>query len=116
MLLWLSLCALTFLAHADEAPSLLLAKAITRDVDVTAYLVSEKLDGVRAFWDGHILRTRHGNVLRAPAWFVERLPEQLQAEFLSEYERRVDVAYPARADGHRLLAFPRMFLVAQRQA
>ncbi len=76
MLLWLSLCALTFLAHADEAPSLLLAKAITRDVDVTAYLVSEKLDGVRAFWDGHVLRTRHCNVLRAPAWFVERLPDR----------------------------------------
>ena len=48
--------------------------------------------------------------------FVEGLPAHLQAEFLAEYERRVDAAYPVRADGKRLLAFPRLFLVAQRQA
>ncbi|MBP7353741.1 MAG: methyltransferase domain-containing protein, partial [Comamonas sp.] len=48
--------------------------------------------------------------------FVEGLPQALQAAFLAEYERRVDAAYPVRADGKRLLAFPRLFLVAQRQA
>lgn len=47
--------------------------------------------------------------------FVEGLPAGLQAEFLAEYERRVDAAYPARADRKRLLAFPRLFLVAQRK-
>ncbi|GGH50245.1 trans-aconitate 2-methyltransferase [Comamonas phosphati] len=47
--------------------------------------------------------------------FVEGLPAELQAEFLAAYERRVDAAYPARADGKRLLAFPRLFLVAQRK-
>jgi trans-aconitate 2-methyltransferase len=48
--------------------------------------------------------------------FVDRLPPQLQASYLAEYERRVDAAYPPRADGKRLLAFPRMFIVAQRKA
>ena len=48
--------------------------------------------------------------------FVEGLPAELQAEFLAEYERRVDAAYPARADGKRLLAFPRLFLLAQRKS
>lgn len=48
--------------------------------------------------------------------FVEGLPADLQARFLAEYERRVDAAYPVRADGKRLLAFPRLFLVAQRPA
>lgn len=48
--------------------------------------------------------------------FVEGLPQDLQAAFLAEYERRVDAAYAQRADGRRLLAFPRLFLVAQRQA
>lgn len=48
--------------------------------------------------------------------FVEGLPAALQPDFLAEYERRVDAAYPVRADGQRLLAFPRLFLVAQRQA
>ncbi|AGU48638.1 trans-aconitate 2-methyltransferase Tam [Variovorax paradoxus B4] len=48
--------------------------------------------------------------------FVDRLPADLQASYLGEYERRVDQAYPARTDGKRLLAFPRMFVVAQKKA
>lgn len=46
--------------------------------------------------------------------FVDPLPEALQAAFLEEYERRVALAYRPRADGLRLLAFPRLFLVAKR--
>ena len=46
--------------------------------------------------------------------FVDRLPADLQASYLAEYLRRVDEAYPPRADGKRLLAFPRMFIVAQK--
>ena len=61
-------------SSAEEAPRLPLAKDISRDVDVTRYLVSEKLDGVRAFWDGTTLRTRAGNVINAPAWFINRFP------------------------------------------
>ncbi|MDL5038830.1 trans-aconitate 2-methyltransferase [Comamonas sp. Y6] len=48
--------------------------------------------------------------------FVEGLPAPLQADFLAEYERRIDAAYPERADGKRLLAFPRLFMVAQRKS
>ena len=48
--------------------------------------------------------------------FVEGLPAELQAEFLAEYERRIAAAYPERADGKRLLAFPRLFMVAQRKS
>lgn len=48
--------------------------------------------------------------------FVDRLPPDLQASYLAEYERRVNEAYPARTDGKRLLAFPRMFIVAQKKA
>ncbi|GAA4328310.1 trans-aconitate 2-methyltransferase [Variovorax defluvii] len=47
--------------------------------------------------------------------FVDRLQADLQAGYLAEYERRVDRAYPPRSDGKRLLAFPRMFIVAQRK-
>jgi trans-aconitate 2-methyltransferase len=46
--------------------------------------------------------------------FVDRLSPDLQASYLAEYERRVNEAYPARTDGKRLLAFPRMFIVAQK--
>jgi len=47
--------------------------------------------------------------------FVDRLAPELQASYLAEYERRVDAAYPARTDGKRLLAFPRLFIVAQKK-
>lgn len=46
--------------------------------------------------------------------FVDPLPEALQTAFLEEYARRVALAYAARADGLRLLAFPRLFIVAKR--
>ncbi|MET0543755.1 MAG: trans-aconitate 2-methyltransferase, partial [Variovorax sp.] len=47
--------------------------------------------------------------------FVDRLPPELQAGYLAEYERRIDIAYPVRPDGRRLLAFPRLFIVATRK-
>ena len=47
--------------------------------------------------------------------FVDRLPPDLQASYLAEYERRVGEAYPVRTDGKRLLAFPRMFIVAHKK-
>lgn len=46
--------------------------------------------------------------------FVDRLPPDLQASYLAEYEKRVAKAYPVRSDGKLLLAFPRMFIVAQK--
>jgi len=46
------------------------------DIDPTPYLFSEKYDGVRALWDGKTLRSRAGNVIAAPAWFIAKLPKQ----------------------------------------
>ncbi len=56
------------------APALLLAREAAPDVDPAGFLVSEKLDGVRAFWDGEVLRFRGGGVIAAPPWFLARLP------------------------------------------
>lgn len=47
--------------------------------------------------------------------FVEALPDALQPEFIGAYLRRIDQAYPARVDGKRLLAFPRLFIVARKK-
>jgi DNA ligase-1 len=38
------------------------------------FLVSEKLDGVRALWDGQTLRFRSGRTIAAPDWFLAGLP------------------------------------------
>ncbi|MBM9519774.1 DNA ligase [Desulforhopalus vacuolatus] len=42
--------------------------------DVSGWLMSEKLDGIRAIWDGRILCTRSGKGIAAPQWFVKKLP------------------------------------------
>jgi DNA ligase 1 len=61
-------------AFAAEPPPLLLAERHRGGVDVSRYWVSEKFDGVRAYWDGRQLRFRSGNVVSAPSWFVDGLP------------------------------------------
>jgi DNA ligase-1 len=61
--------------HA-AAPAWTLAREAPADIDPAGFLVSEKLDGVRALWDGRTLRTRNGLVLAAPAWFTAPLPTQ----------------------------------------
>lgn len=62
-------------ALATEPP-LLLAERYRDSVDVSRYWVSEKLDGVRAVWDGETLRFRSGNPVPAPQWFIDALPKQ----------------------------------------
>jgi DNA ligase-1 len=61
-------------ADPDEEPALLLARPWDARNDPSAFLVSEKLDGVRATWDGRALRHRSGRAVAAPSAFVARLP------------------------------------------
>ena len=51
-----------------------LAPLVSRADGSAGWLASEKLDGVRAHWDGRELRFRSGRVIAAPAWFLSRLP------------------------------------------
>jgi len=62
--------------RAANAPALLLANELGPNVDPAQYLVSEKFDGVRAVWDGKVLRFRSGRAVPAPAWFITKLPPQ----------------------------------------
>lgn len=71
----LLLAALAWLpARADTLPAMLLAETYVAGIDVGHYLVSEKLDGVRAQWDGRTLRFRGGGNVPAPAWFTAAFP------------------------------------------
>ena len=56
------------------APPLLLAHNWTADVDPSGYFLSEKLDGVRAYWQNGQFYSRQGNKFYAPAWFTPNLP------------------------------------------
>ncbi|MEQ1772456.1 MAG: DNA ligase [Burkholderiales bacterium] len=75
-LCWLLAPASVIHAQAPAAPGALLATVARTDVDPAPYLVSEKYDGVRGLWDGQTLRSRAGNVIAAPAWFIAKLPKQ----------------------------------------
>lgn len=62
-------------ASKAEGPPLLLAHRWENDVDLAEWWMSEKLDGVRAYWDGKKFLSRLGNEFHAPDWFADRLPE-----------------------------------------
>ena len=61
---------------AAAGPVPLLARDWPADADPAGHLVSEKLDGVRALWDGRALRFRSGRPITAPAWFTQHLPAE----------------------------------------
>lgn len=65
-----------FYLAAATKPDLLLAEVYNGNINVQQYWVSEKLDGVRAYWDGKQLISRGGNVIAAPEWFVADFPAQ----------------------------------------
>jgi len=62
-------------APAKAGPPLLLAERWDNAQDLTGWWVSEKLDGVRAYWDGRALVSRLGNPFHAPDWFLAGLPQ-----------------------------------------
>jgi DNA ligase-1 len=45
--------------------------------DIVGWLMSEKLDGVRAIWTGEELLSRNGKKFFAPEWFTEQLPNEV---------------------------------------
>jgi len=61
-------------------PPLLLAHSWTPDINLTGWWMSEKLDGVRAYWDGKQFTSRQGNVYHAPDWFIEDLPKDVHLD------------------------------------
>lgn len=60
---------------ATAAPPILLAQSWQNDVPLEGWWMSEKLDGVRAWWDGTTFWSRQGNEFLAPAFFTDGLPD-----------------------------------------
>ncbi|HEY4330841.1 MAG TPA: DNA ligase [Phycisphaerae bacterium] len=59
--------------EAAGAP-VLLAQSWDGNLDPKGWWLSEKLDGVRAYWDGKQILSRLGNIYHAPDWFIKGLP------------------------------------------
>lgn len=66
---------LPFFSYATEPPPIQLATVYHQDILIKEYWVSEKLDGVRAYWDGKQLISRQGNIFTAPSWFIKAFPK-----------------------------------------
>lgn len=65
------------MAAGLHAPAPMLASRFdARLHEVAGFLVSEKLDGVRARWDGQHLLTRTGHAIDVPPWFTAGWPRQ----------------------------------------
>ncbi|GFO25016.1 DNA ligase [Plakobranchus ocellatus] len=61
--------------------SLLLAhKYEEKTTDPRGWWISEKLDGVRAFWNGRCFYSRLGNAFYAPEWFTKDLPKDIHLD------------------------------------
>ncbi len=62
--------------YAAEPPPLPLAHNYQQNIEISQYWVSEKLDGVRAYWDGKQLISKNGNPFSVPEWFTDAFPAQ----------------------------------------
>ncbi|HEX3654530.1 MAG TPA: DNA ligase [Pirellulales bacterium] len=88
------------------APPILLAESWDNATDVISWWLSEKLDGVRAYWDGKRFLSRQGNVFHAPDWFTAGLPTiPLDGElWLARKAFQRTVSIVRRHDGNSLWA------------
>jgi DNA ligase 1 len=60
-----------------RTPALLLANVWNPSIDPTGWWMSEKYDGLRAWWDGQQLWSRKGNLIHAPDYFLAELPRDI---------------------------------------
>ncbi|SFC56151.1 DNA ligase-1 [Polaromonas sp. OV174] len=63
------------LLAAAAPPPLMLANVYRPGILLADYWVSEKLDGVRGYWDGEKLLTRGGERIATPDWFTAGWPK-----------------------------------------
>jgi DNA ligase-1 len=63
---------LPFILFADK-PNLLLLK-VYKDQNISGWVMSEELDGIRAYWNGKNLISRGGKIINAPKWFTKNFP------------------------------------------
>lgn len=71
----LLLCTGMFFSTVQAtAAELMLPQVYSQQVDVSGWLMSEKLDGVRGYWNGKQLLSKNGNLFHPPGAFIKNLP------------------------------------------
>lgn len=73
---WLAIMPLYAVALSGK-PNVMLSQTATLkslQSSYQDYLASEKLDGVRGYWNGENIISRAGNIINAPTWFIKDFP------------------------------------------
>ncbi|EDZ62324.1 ATP dependent DNA ligase [Sulfurimonas gotlandica GD1] len=79
------LVILLFSSLSAHKPELVLLNKYNENINVTSWYMSEKLDGVRAYWDGEKLISRSGKVFASPTFFTKDFPKhELDGELWSK--------------------------------
>ncbi|MBR2250981.1 MAG: DNA ligase [Neisseriaceae bacterium] len=91
-----------------ETPSLVLAQEYQQQ-NIIGWAMSEKLDGVRGFWDGNALYSRQGKQFTPPKdWTKNFPPFALDGELFSkrgEFEQISAIVRSANSDWHNIQLF-----------
>lgn len=76
LLLWILLLLAIPLCQANpiNKPQLQLANIYQQPDNIQDYYVSEKLDGIRGFWNGKALISRGGHIINSPPFFTKDWP------------------------------------------
>ncbi|NQY88374.1 MAG: DNA ligase [Colwellia sp.] len=73
----LSLFSLNAQSAPPSKPAIQQATTYKAVTDISQYWLSEKLDGMRGYWNGTQLLTRQGNLIHSPKWLTKSWPETI---------------------------------------
>ncbi|MBN6064029.1 DNA ligase [Aggregatibacter actinomycetemcomitans] len=94
--LFFALYFFSFFCYAVK-PDLMLLESYKHQ-NVTGWVMSEKLDGVRGYWDGKQIFTRGGVQLNPPTYFLEKFPPfAIDGELFSQRDQFADISSIVRA-------------------
>lgn len=81
LIMWL---LLVVQSAVGNPPDLMLLQSYEKQ-DITGWVMSEKLDGIRGYWDGKQLYTRQNQILTPPHYFLQHFPPfAIDGELFSE--------------------------------
>ncbi|QLB20972.1 DNA ligase [Vespertiliibacter pulmonis] len=85
---------------AQTFPLMLLGQY--KNQDVTGWVMSEKLDGIRGFWTGSTLLSRQGYPLNPPDYFIKDFPPfAIDGELFSQQDEFESISATIRSSSHK---------------
>lgn len=92
------LLLLFFISTTSAQPLNLMLLEQYQDQPIDGWVMSEKLDGVRGFWDGKQLISRQGYPLNPPDYFIQDFPPfAIDGELFSERGKFEEIAATVRS-------------------